>query len=176
MNFVRLFNNILSILSQYLSAITVRNISQSFTDKMAAKINWQRYRTKLRHCYRMCMCAQNIYSSSTSCKEQQPTIVSLIWSSAGTWAGINVMWCALHKINFCPCASGAPYPQPIKWWHWWQLIRYDTRCYWTCARKPTRVSLIYRTEPTTKKCKTEKNYKVKTDMLKSNSKQSGESM
>jgi len=30
----------------------------------------------------------------------------------------------------------------------------------TCARKPTRVSLIYRTEPTTKKCKTEK---VKTD-------------
>ena len=26
----------------------------------------------------------------------------------------------------------------------------------TCARKPTRVSLIYRTETTTKKCKTEK--------------------
>ena len=26
----------------------------------------------------------------------------------------------------------------------------------TCARKPTRVSLIYRTESTTKKCKTEK--------------------
>ena len=26
----------------------------------------------------------------------------------------------------------------------------------TCARKPTRVSSIYRTEPTTKKCKTEK--------------------
>ena len=36
-------------------------------------------------------------------------------------------------------------------------LRYDTRCYFlTCARKPTRVSLIYRTEPTTKKCKTEK--------------------
>jgi len=26
----------------------------------------------------------------------------------------------------------------------------------TCARKPTRVILIYRTETTTKKCKTEK--------------------
>ena len=26
----------------------------------------------------------------------------------------------------------------------------------TCARKPASVSLIYRTEPTTKKCKTEK--------------------
>ena len=37
-------------------------------------------------------------------------------------------------------------------------IRYDTirDAILTCARKPTRVSLIYRTEPTTKKCKTEK--------------------
>jgi len=35
------------------------------------------------------------------------------------------------------------------------------------------VSLIYRTEPTTKKCKTEK---LKTDMLRSSSKQSGESV
>ena len=30
----------------YLSAITVTNISQSFTYKMAAKINWHRYGTK----------------------------------------------------------------------------------------------------------------------------------
>ena len=38
----------------------------------------------------------------------------------------------------------------------------------TCARKPTWVSLIYRTEPTTKKCKKkQKKYKVKTDMLRS---------
>ena len=35
----------------------------------------------------------------------------------------------------------------------------------TCARKPTRVSLIYRTEPASKKCKT--------DMLRSNSKSAG---
>jgi len=37
-------------------------------------------------------------------------------------------------------------------------IRYDTvrDAILTCARKPTRVSLIYRTEPTSKKCKTEK--------------------
>jgi len=33
----------------YLSAITVTNISQSFTYKMAAKINWHRFGTKLRH-------------------------------------------------------------------------------------------------------------------------------
>jgi len=34
-------------------AITVTNISQIFTYKMAAKINWHRYRTKLRHCHSM---------------------------------------------------------------------------------------------------------------------------
>ena len=40
-------------------------------------------------------------------------------------------------------------------------IRYDTirDAILTCARKPTWVSLIYRTEPTTKKCK--KNRKTK---------------
>jgi len=43
----------------------------------------------------------------------------------------------------------------------------------TCARKPTRVGLIYRTETTTEKCK--KTQKVKTDMLRSNSKESGKS-
>ena len=38
------------------------------------------------------------------------------------------------------------------------MLRYDTirDAILTCARKPTRVSLIYRTETTTKKCKTEK--------------------
>ena len=37
----------------YLSAITVTNISKSFTHKMAAIINWYRYGTKLRYCYPM---------------------------------------------------------------------------------------------------------------------------
>ena len=37
----------------YLSAITVTNISQSFTYKMAAKINWHRYGTKLCQCHPM---------------------------------------------------------------------------------------------------------------------------
>ena len=51
------------------------------------------------------------------------------------------------------------------------VIRYDTIRYaiLTCARKPTWVSLIYCTETTTKKCKTEK-LKSKNDMLRSNSK------
>ena len=34
----------------YLSSIAVTNIYQSFTYKMAAKIGWHRYWTKLRHC------------------------------------------------------------------------------------------------------------------------------
>ena len=35
----------------------------------------------------------------------------------------------------------------------------------TCARKPTRVSFIYRTETTTKNIEKQKNQKVQTDML-----------
>ena len=43
-------------------------------------------------------------------------------------------------------------------WHMRNTILYDTirDAILTCAQKPTWVSLIYRTEPTTKKCKTEK--------------------
>ena len=55
-------------------------------------------------------------------------------------------------------------------------IRYDRDAILTCAQKPTRVSLIYRTEPTTKKCKNKKTKSRKTDMLRNNSKQSGEFM
>ena len=47
------------------------------------------------------------------------------------------------------------------------IKRYDTilDAILTCARKPTWIGLIYRTETTTKNCKTEK-LKVKADMLK----------
>ena len=34
----------------YLSDITVVNISESFTPKMAAKTSWHRHESKLRHC------------------------------------------------------------------------------------------------------------------------------
>ena len=37
----------------YLSCITVRNIHESFTHKMAAKTSWYRYGTKLRQCQPM---------------------------------------------------------------------------------------------------------------------------
>ena len=37
-----------------LSANTVANIAESSTHKMAAKINWHRYESTLRHCHCMC--------------------------------------------------------------------------------------------------------------------------
>ena len=48
--------------------------------------------------------------------------------------------------------------------------RYDTRCYFNVRSKADKVSLIYRTETTTKKCKTEK---LKTDMVRSDNKSLG---
>ena len=39
--------------TQRIYALSVTNISQSFTYKMAAKINWHRYGTKLCHCHRI---------------------------------------------------------------------------------------------------------------------------
>jgi len=54
-------------------------------------------------------------------------------------------------------------------------MRYDTRCYFKRAQKLTRGSLIYRTEPTTEKWKTEKLKIKKTNMLRSIGKKSGES-
>ena len=56
-------------------------------------------------------------------------------------------------------------------WH-----RCDMRSILTCARKRTWVSLIYRMEPTTKKCKNRRTKSRKTDMLRNNRKQSAESM
>ena len=38
----------------YLSSIAVTDVSRSFTHKTAAKINWHRYGTKLRHCHPTC--------------------------------------------------------------------------------------------------------------------------
>jgi len=37
----------------YLSGITVRNIYESLTHKMAAETSWHRYGTKLRYCHPM---------------------------------------------------------------------------------------------------------------------------
>jgi len=74
-----------------------------------------------------------------------------------------------HKSR-CPMVH---YPRPLTHLEYmtttfsqyrWQIstIRYDTRlrdALLTCARKPTRVSLIYRTESTTKKFKNRKSKK-----------------
>jgi len=43
------------------SDIRVTNISKSFTHKMAAKTNWHRYGTKLRHCHRLYKPTENVH-------------------------------------------------------------------------------------------------------------------
>ena len=61
--------------------------------------------------------------------------------------------------------SMCPDPWGTRWGSWFQArspaSRYDTirDAILTCARKPTWVSLIYCTEPTTKKCKNRKKTK-----------------
>jgi len=58
----------------------------------------------------------------------------------------------------------------------YRYLRRLSPCNFRANCTETRISLIYRTEPTTKKWKTEKVKIKKTDMLRSINKQSGESM
>jgi len=83
------------------------------------------------------------------------------------WLEVCCVFFTLEALKIASCGVSSMALQ--------RTIRYDTirDAILTCARKPTWVSLIYRTEPTTKKCKTEK-LKSKTNMLRR--KQSGESM
>jgi len=64
-----------------------------------------------------------------------------------------------HKVSFTCHRLG----RCFRFLYIYDTIRYDTirDAILTCARKPTWVSWIYRTEPTTKKCKTEKKLKIK---------------
>jgi len=64
-------------------------------------------------------------------------------------------------------------PPWIRHWLWFKS-RYDTirDAILTCAGKPTWIGLIYRTETTTEKCKTEK-LKSKSRYVRSNSKSLG---
>jgi len=58
----------------------------------------------------------------------------------------------------------------------YRYLRRLSPCNFRANCTETRMSLIYRTEPTTKKWKTEKVKSKKTDMLRSINKQSGEFM
>ena len=67
--------------------------------------------------------------------------------------------CQLYRRTFVPYLCSML--SRLSVWHR-DTIRYDTirDAIFTCARKPTWVSLIYRTEPTTKKCKKTEKLKV----------------
>ena len=76
---------------------------------------------------------------------------ALVWLSVWSKVQIVCIWSSWwHCIPKTP-SSLASFKSRL-------VVRYDTirDAILTCARKPTWVGLIYRTEPTTKKCKTEK--------------------
>jgi len=95
-----------------------------------------------------------------------PVALCRMSSSLLSWTALDHRrWrqrCRLHRYDMTP-THNLPY----------NTIR---DAILTCTQKPPWVSLIYRTEPTTTRCKNRKTEKLKTDMLRYNSKQSGESM
>ena len=83
----------------YLSTIKVRHICKSFTYKMAAKLNWHRYGTKLRHrhpvytehaVYGRMSAFQNLVSSVLDCKSLLPWITALPQSAGNESHTITV--------------------------------------------------------------------------------------
>ena len=91
---------------------------------------------------------------------------SVIWKSLLVRSTALHICCATHTAASCSAESGVLYA-------YMSLINDTIRdASLTCARKPTWVSLIYRTEPTTKNCKTEK-LKSKSRYVRSNSKSLG---
>jgi len=91
----------------YLSAITVTNIYYSFTYKMAAKINWHRYGTKLRHYHHLCIQTRKhrLHIGSTSIALGTTDAVSkpaTKWKSLGRCIRPkkrNTIVCATHKSD-----------------------------------------------------------------------------
>jgi len=67
-------------------------------------------------------------------------------------------WSQVTMINNLYFHASFPSFPSVLWRCWLGGRKYDTirDAICTCARKPTWVSLIYRTEPTTKKCKNRK--------------------
>jgi len=74
----------------YLRGITVRNIYESFTHKMAAKASWHRYGTKLRHCHTM-----YIPIIVWVCQSVRPRCAC----SNGPHRRIECRWCGLKPNN-----------------------------------------------------------------------------
>ena len=118
------------------------HIYQSFTCKMAAKINWHIYGTKLRHCHPVYI--QRRVSAELSPYRHQDVLTDSSEVVVRHGMGMKTIFAETGEGGNKICGDG------------WR--RYDTirDAILTCARKLTRVSLIYRTEPTNKKCKTEK--------------------
>jgi len=74
----------LTYIKAYLSDITVTNISESFTHKMAAKTSWHRYGTKLRHCHHMYTLLRGPAQSAL----RLGTVLQFPWLCRVRWQGV----------------------------------------------------------------------------------------
>jgi len=77
-----------------------------FTYKMAAKINWHRYGTKLHHCHPMYRGSVNwaTCSLASSCLRRQAAIILYWWKTGKTAAGygresLHEMWSAVYSAS-----------------------------------------------------------------------------
>jgi len=120
----------------YLSAITVTNIFESFTCKMAAKINWHRYEPLLRHCHPTCASCCRLAGTS----KRAAAVFATHASRAGFPVDIDAWWAYSAATAGAPAASpvlthstvGRPNPAPPthsrrfrdrKWKEYW-----DRKC------------------------------------------------
>jgi len=134
----------------------------------------------LRECCSRCRFQHASSSASWSrCSPPSSSVnghMSTMWFMACRWPQLQEGdWVKQRCNNATALAGSAPMIMTMMNWWWYYVhvlllglhtksvpglsslsmrftIRYDTRCYFN-ARKPTWVSLIYRTELTTKKCK-----------------------
>ena len=190
----------------YFSAITVTNISQSFTyktqrwqwvtlfdpwptwplsqltrdpltrwptvisDKTAPKTGWHRYETKLRHCHPMFSPHSDLVKNEGARAAVNfgiDSVENLVTNRRNRFVNrhgetgnyprqmfcwfVSSVWVYfLRLFNVCLLYLFIVLSCRIRWWN--KAVRYDTirDAILTCARKPTWVSLIYRTETTTK--------------------------
>jgi len=88
-----------------------------------------------------------------------PLVVSLL-SRYIVWYFCRATPCIVSTLPSARRSSGCLRPAPTVRVIRYDTIRYDTRCYFNVRSKANMsqlaVSLIYRTEPTTKKCKNRK--------------------
>jgi len=140
------------------------------SDKTAPKTGWHRYETKLRHCHSVFSPHSDLVKNEGARAAADfgiDSVENLVtnrrnrfvnrYGETGNYPRQMFRWFVssvwvyfLRLFNVCLLYLFIVLSCRIRWWN--KAVRYDTirDAILTCARKPTWVSLIYRTETTTK--------------------------